>query len=142
MSSTHLSGNYQARAQSSSARQKSVNPHHLVVEQRAIALSKEYASVLQDTLSSSKYRDVLRQSQKQFLDCDKIFMKTEERTNKINKVLRAIEKQEERICTSLSTVPTIQARVGNTVRSLELWAQPNFQWPSLSWLYFQSVDMG
>ena len=113
MSSPHLS---RVQSSAAAAHQKTVNPHHLVVEQRAIALSKEYASVLNETLSSSKYRDILRHSQKQFLECDKVFLKTEERTNKINKILRTIEKQEERICTALSTVPTIQGKVIRCIR--------------------------
>lgn len=92
-------------------REKPVNPHHLVVEQRAVALTREFSQLIQDTLSSSKYRETLRQSQKQFVECDKLFIKSEERTNKINKILRAIEKQEDRICTSLSIVPTIQANL-------------------------------
>lgn len=110
MSSTSLSGNYQARSKAKTS-SETVNPHHLVVEQRAISLSKDSIALLQETLSSSKYREILRHSQKSFVDSDKVFARSENRTEKIQKLLRAVEKQEERICTSLSSVPTIQANI-------------------------------
>ena len=104
MSSSGLAGNFEARAKSGKGK-ASVNPHHLVVEQRAISLVKEHASLLQETLHSAKYREILRHSQKQFLEVDRIVAKTEDQTIKIHKLLRRIEKQEDRICTALSTVP-------------------------------------
>jgi len=57
---------------------------------------------------TGKYRDTLRGSYRVFAACDKVFTRLENRLNRIQRNLKAAEKQEKIICAGLSTVPTIQ----------------------------------
>jgi len=87
------------------------NPHHLIVEQKALQISKEFASLIREAVSSSKSSEILRTSHKQFAQCDKLFISTEARITKIGKNLKIIEKSDQRIISSLDTIPTIQANL-------------------------------
>jgi len=86
------------------------NPHHLIVEQKSIQIIRDFSSLFRETLQSSKSAEILNKSQKQFVHCDKIFESTEDKLEKISKNLKLIEKSENRIINSLSTIPTIQGQ--------------------------------
>ena len=75
---------------------------------RARAAVKDHISLIQGTFLTGKYRDGLRSSYRNFADCDKVFTRLENRTNRLQRNLKASEKQEKIICSGLSAVPTIQ----------------------------------
>ena len=124
------------------------NPHHLIVEQKALQISKEFASLIREAVSSSKSSEILRTSHKQFaqvktislfiiglnykFQCDKLFISTEARITKIGKNLKVIEKSDQRIISSLDTIPTIQANLAA--------AKSHFKPPSVTSQSQSSLD--
>ena len=49
-----------------SGKSRTSNPHHLIVEQKALQISKEFSSLIREAVSSSKSSEILRTSHKQF----------------------------------------------------------------------------
>ena len=86
---------------------------------RARAAVKDHISLIQGTFLTGKYREGLRSSYRNFADCDKIFTRLENRTNRLQRNLKASEKQEKIICSGLSAVPTIQVLDFLTVTNLQ-----------------------
>lgn len=88
------------------------NPHHLIVEQKAVNITREISSLLRETVNLGKSGDALKNAQKQFAQCDKIFVSSESKLASIGRNLKLIEKADNQIVNSLSTVPTIQGKLG------------------------------
>lgn len=84
------------------------NPHHLIVEQKSIQIIRDFSQLFRETLYSSKSNEILSKCHKQFVQCDKVFLSTEDKLERITKNLKSVEKSEERIINSLSTISTIQ----------------------------------
>ncbi|CAG5111743.1 Oidioi.mRNA.OKI2018_I69.chr2.g6018.t1.cds [Oikopleura dioica] len=101
--------NFQGIVDKTSSAQE--NPHLNIVKEKARAAVKDHISLIQGTFLTGKYREGLRSSYRNFADCDKIFTRLENRTNRLQRNLKASEKQEKIICSGLSAVPTIQANI-------------------------------
>ena len=42
------------------------NPHHLIVEQKAVQISRDFSCIIKDTIHSSKSYEILAKSHKNF----------------------------------------------------------------------------
>jgi len=99
--------NFQGKVETSQAE----NPHLNIVNEKARAATKDHISLIQAIFLTGKYRDTLRGSYRIFADSEKVFNRLENRLTRIQRNLKAAEKQEKLICGGLSAVPTIQANI-------------------------------